>query len=345
MWMLPAIASLPRAVLRFSFMLAVLGLAVNAAHSQNSTGSLRGIVEDASRGRIRGARVVVREAESSRERSAASDSRGEFRLDNLLPGFYRVMVSAQGFAEAQSVVAIEVSSVCEISITLGPASLQQGVSVQGSASSITTQPIETSSAVHQNFSTDAIQEFAVRTAQEDADTGRTTAGSVVITTKRGTDQLHGDLAFYERAADLNARFPIDNPPPNPKQPFSRQNDIGTLGGAVKPGKLWFFGSFEYVNERASIAYSVASTTQFHALAQLAAMGLIPGVNSIDVPSSVPVPFGDALGSIRLDWAESSKSQWFLRAASDRYTTRNDLVQENTLPSTGTTSRSSYLNLL
>jgi len=31
----------------------------------------------------------------------------------------------------------------------------------------------------QNFSTDGIQEFAVRTANEDADTGGTTAGSVV----------------------------------------------------------------------------------------------------------------------------------------------------------------------
>ena len=35
----------------------------------------------------------------------------------------------------------------------------------------------------QNFSPESIQEFAVRTAQEDADTGRTTAASVVISTK------------------------------------------------------------------------------------------------------------------------------------------------------------------
>src|SRR5271156_959904 len=63
----------------------------------------------------------------------------------------------------------------------------------------------------QNFSPDAVQEFAVRTAQEDADTGGTTAGSVVITTKRGTNEWHGSGAFYERAAALNARFPIENP--------------------------------------------------------------------------------------------------------------------------------------
>ncbi len=65
----------------------------------------------------------------------------------------------------------------------------------------------------QNFSPDAIQEFAMRTANEDADTGGTTAGSVVITTKRGTNEWHGSGAFYDRAAALNARFPIENPAP------------------------------------------------------------------------------------------------------------------------------------
>ena len=135
----------------------------------------------------------------------------------------------------------------------------------------------------QNFSADALQEFAVRTAQEDADTGRTVGGSVVITTKRGSNLWHGDAAFYERDAALNARFPIDNPAPDPKQPFSRQNYVGTLGGPVVKDKLFFFTSFEYVLEHASIAYSPASLTQFNALATLASQGLIPGVNSISGP--------------------------------------------------------------
>jgi hypothetical protein len=66
----------------------------------------------------------------------------------------------------------------------------------------------------QNFSPDAIQEFAFKTAQTDADTGRTTAGSVVITTRSGTDDV-ARRWLLERAAALNARFPIDNPLPIP----------------------------------------------------------------------------------------------------------------------------------
>jgi hypothetical protein len=139
----------------------------------------------------------------------------------------------------------------------------------------------------QNFSPDAIQEFAVHTLQQDAETGRTVGGSVVITTKRGTNQWHGGGAFYERAAAFNMRYPIENPAPLPKQPFSRQNYIGTLGGPIVKDKLWFFASFEGVHEDASIAYSPDSLIQFQALASLAAKGVIPGVSSIPFPKTYP----------------------------------------------------------
>ena len=196
----------------------------------------------------------------------------------------------------------------------------------------------------QNFSPDSIQEFSIRTAQEDADTGGTTAASVVITTKRGSDEWHGDAAFYERAAALNARFPIENPAPNPKQPFSRQNYVGTFGGPVRRQKLWFFAAYEQVHEDASIAYSQANLTQFDALADLAADGLISGVASIPVPENVPIPFRDYLGSLRLDWAPTARSSWFLRGSADNYITHNNLVEQGTLPSTGLLTHNNYLNM-
>ncbi len=386
--------------------------------AQNSGGSLQGTVQDSSGGRIPVASVAVQSVESSAQREAATGNQGEFRLDNLPPGHYRVTVNAKGFAQAQAEVSVVVSFVREITVTLKPAPSQQTVNVQGESSSITTEPIDTTSTIHQgavtaqdllniplahrsfaniaylvpgtepvepsdptkaritavsfggssglnvdlsvdggdnsddyiggflqNFSPDAIQEFAVRTSQEDADTGRTTGGSVVITTKRGTDEWHGTGAFYERGSSLNARLPIDNPAPDPKQPFSRQNYVGAIGGPLLRNKLWFFSSFEYVHEDASIAYSPDSLAQFNALASLAAQGLIPGVNSIAVPNNVPVPFHDYLGTTRLDWTQSNRSQWFLRAAIDNYITRNDLIQQATLPSTGATSFSNYLSLV
>ncbi len=197
----------------------------------------------------------------------------------------------------------------------------------------------------QNFSPDAIQQFAIRTGQEDADSGGSTAGSVVITTRGGGNGWHSEAAFYERASALNARFPIENPAPNPKQPFSRQNYVATIGGPIKRNRVWTFTAYEQVHEDASIAYSPASLQQFNAMAALAADGLIPGVTSIDVPDTVPIPFRDFLGSERLDWAQSSRSTWFLRGSLDSYTTHNDLVAQGTLPSTGLLTHNNYFNLV
>jgi hypothetical protein len=399
-------------------LVSLLLVSVCLACAQDFRGSLIGSVGDSSGARVASASVSLRAAESPVQRDAVSDTRGGFRIDNLLPGTYLLVVNARGFSEARSAVTVAVGTARDITVTLSPAAVQQSVNVSGQASSVTTQPIDTTSAVHggvvtakdlaeiplasrsfaniaylvpgtepvepsdptkaritavsfggssglndvlsvdggdnsddyiggflQNFSPDVIQEFAVRTSQEDADTGRTVGGSVVITTKRGTNDWHGDLAFYERAAALDARYPIENPAPLPKQPFSRQNYIGTLGGPVKKDKLWFFSSIEAVHENASIAYSPASLTQFNALAQLASQGLIPGVNSIPVPDNVPVPFRDYLATTRLDWSQSDKSQWFVRAAIDNYTTDNAFVEQATLASTGSTWHNNYMNLV
>src|SRR5579859_24963 len=336
--------------------------------AQSPRGSLRGAVQDATGARIPAAKIVVQAADSSLEREASSEDRGEFRLDDLTPGAYRITVSAAGFAQAQADVSIAVSSVREVTVTLKPVAPAQSITVESAISSITTQPIDLVSVVHQgvvssqdlqtlplaarsfaniaylapgtepvepsdptkaritavstggssglnndlsvdggdnsddwiggflqNFSADAIQEFAVRTANEDADTGGTTAGSVVITTRRGTNDWYGGGAVYERAAVLNARFPIENPVPNPKQPFSRQNYVATVGGPIRRDKLWFFSSLECVRENASIAYSPGSLMQFDALAQLASDGLVPGVPTIAVPQNIAIPFRDFIG--------------------------------------------------
>jgi len=399
------------------FSISISFLLTSNLHGQNSHGSLRGTVQDATGARISSARIAAELSGSPVRREVSSKERGEFRLDDLLPGNYRVTVTAQGFAPAQAEVAVAVAGVCDITVTMKPASTSETVNVQGETSSITTETLDTSSAVRggvvgsrdletmplparsfaniaylvpgtepvepsdptkaritavstggssglnnelsvdgaensddwiggflQNFSPDGVQEFAVRTSNEDADTGWTTAGSVVITTKRGTNEWHGSGAFFDRQAALNARFPIENPAPNPKQPFSRQNYVGTIGGPIAKNKVWFFTSFEGVHEDASVAYSPASLTQFDALAQLASQGLIADLPSIAVPSFVPIPFRDYLGSVRFDWAQSSKSNWFLRTSEDSYLTHNALVEQGTLPSTGLTTHNNYWNV-
>jgi hypothetical protein len=402
---------------RLACILSIVLLACTA-HAQDPRGTLRGVVQDATHARIVSATIEITSAASSLTRRIAPDRRGEFQLEGLASGLYRISVTASGFTSALADVSVAVGTVRDITVTLNPSSVQQTVGVHAGASSIASQVLDLAGSVHQsvitqhdlealplparsfaniaylapgtepvepsdptkaritavstggssglnnelsvdggdnsddyiggflqNYSPDAIREFNVRTAQEDADTGGTTAGSIIITTKSGTNLWHGNASFYERAAALNARYPIENPAPNPKQPFSRQNYVGTLGGPIRKDKLFFFAAFENVHENASIAYSPASATQFNALATLASQGLIPGVPSIPVPPNVPVPFRDYLGLMRLDWLQSAKSQWHLRVSNDEYTTHNSLVQQGTLPSTGLLTHNNYLSLL
>ncbi len=407
--------------MRTRSILAVLLLSLLSAPvcvlAQTVTGAIRGVIEDPTSARVANASVDLERSGSSLTRHVTADAHGEFRVEGLPPGLWRLNINAPGFATASADVTILVSSTQDVAVTMRIPAVQQTAGVNATASSVTTQPIDAASNVHQtivssadlealplparsfaniaylapgtepvepsdptkaritavstggssglnnelsvdgaddsddyiggflqNISPDAIAQFAIRTAQEDADTGNTTAGSVVITTRSGTNQFHGGAAFYERAAGLNARYPIENPAPDPKQPFSRQNYIGTLGGPIVKDKLWFFAAFEHVHENASIAYSPASTNQFDALATLASAGLIPGVPSIAVPPNVPIPFRDYFGSTRFDYAQSQRSTWYLRATVDDYTTHNNLVQQGTLPSTGLLSHNNYLSM-
>src|SRR5579863_2053903 len=415
---MPRRSCLPRRFFGWLLFFALSIICPSSAPAQDFRGALVGTVSDSSGGRIESADILLRGVSPGVERQARTNRGGEFRFDDLPPAPYLLTVKASGFADAQATVTVVVASVRDVAVQMNPAPLQQAVNVQSGASSITTQPMDASTAVHggevtaqdlqtfplaarsfaniaylvpgtepvepsdptkaritavsfggssglndvlsvdggdnsddyiggflQNFSPDAIQAFAVHTAQEDADTGRTVGGSVVITTKRGTNEWHGTGAFYERAAALNARFPIENPAPLPKQPFSRQNYIGSIGGPLKKNKLFLFSSIEYVHENASIAYSPDSLAQFNALAALASQGLIPGVTSIPVSNFARVPFRDYLASTRLDWSQSNRSQWFLRAAIDNYTTNNFLVEQATLPSTGADWHSNYMSLV
>ena len=61
--------------------------------SQNPRGTLRGVVQDARGGRIPSAKILARAVESSLQREASTDERGEFRIENLLPGTYHVVAS------------------------------------------------------------------------------------------------------------------------------------------------------------------------------------------------------------------------------------------------------------
>lgn len=119
--------------------------------AQNSSGGLRGVVEDASGARVASAAVVAEIAGSSRR--VISDARGEFRIEGMAPGLWQVTVDADGFASATAELPVAVSAVRDLVVTLRPANVRQTMGVRAAGSSITEQPIDLTSNVHQAVAT------------------------------------------------------------------------------------------------------------------------------------------------------------------------------------------------
>lgn len=96
-------------------------------------------------------------------------------------------------------------------------------------------------------SLDAIQEVKVLTSNYGAMYGRTASGTVLVTTKTGGAQWHGNGYEFIRNEAFNARNYFDQ---TTKAPLYRRNDFGfTLGGPIKKDKTFIFWSEEFRIEK------------------------------------------------------------------------------------------------
>jgi hypothetical protein len=112
-------------------------------------------------------------------------------------------------------------------------------------------------------SLDAIQEVKVLTSNYGAMYGRTASGTVLVATKGGTSDFHGDIYYFGRNEALNARNFFDE---TQGAPLYRRDDAGvTIGGPlyvpnrynVQKDKTFFFFSEEYRLEKSPYQYNQA----------------------------------------------------------------------------------------
>jgi len=94
---------------------------------------------------------------------------------------------------------------------------------------------ETVGTTTQNVPLGAIQESSLQQSSLDLSTELTSSGSVNITTKSGTNGLHGDGFYYFRDQSLNAALPGGS-----TNYFQRNQYGGSLGGPIMKDKLFFF---------------------------------------------------------------------------------------------------------
>jgi Carboxypeptidase regulatory-like domain/TonB dependent receptor len=92
---------------------------------------------------------------------------------------------------------------------------------------------------------DGIQEYKVLTSTYDASYGMTMGSEMVIISKGGTNQYHGDVFEYLRNSALNARNFFDGA----TIPHLEKNNFGaSFGGPIKKGKTFFYAVYEGLQE-------------------------------------------------------------------------------------------------
>ena len=116
-------------------------------------------------------------------------------------------------------------------------------------------------------SPDAVQEMRVQTNAFDAEYGHSGAAFVNVSTKSGTNLIHGSLYWYLQNSALNANDFFNNRSGKLKSPFKQNTYGGAIGGPVRIPKLYdgrdrthYFFDFEGTQIRsASVVRAIVPT--------------------------------------------------------------------------------------
>jgi hypothetical protein len=100
-------------------------------------------------------------------------------------------------------------------------------------------------------SIDSVQEFKVLTYNYSAEFGTRGGPTVLVTTKSGSNQIHGNLFEFFRNTDLDARsfFATST------EKFNLNQFGATIGGPVKKDKVFFFADYEEKYQRHGIPFT------------------------------------------------------------------------------------------
>ena len=145
-----------------------------------------------------------------------------------------------------------------------------------------------------NVTTGAIDEFQLNRSTQDVSGEVTSTGQVLVSTRSGTNALHGQL-FYN-FQDYRAGFAATTG--GFDAPFQRNQFGGNIGGPIIKDKLFFFADSERIKQDEQAAATTSPT--FAAIQQ-------------QYPF-IPSPFRDTYSTIRLDYSGPKGIHFFVRGA-------------------------------
>jgi len=277
------------------------------AQTTIGTGSIVGTVSDPSGAVLGGAPVNITDSATGQAINITTNPSGTFNSGALIPGNYRIRLTAKGFGPVTVSATVLVGNTTTVNATLPVGSDKTMLDVQETATGVNTeqptvqgvlseQQIESLPVNGRNFldlaqiepgvqiqdaggfgfgfkdgfssvsfggrfgrtarievdgidisdekfgsstaniPASAIQEFQLSQSSQDLSTELTTSGAVNVTTRSGTNSLHGESFGYFRDSSLAAKLPS---PPGSQEPFQRSQFGARIGGPIVRNRLFY----------------------------------------------------------------------------------------------------------
>jgi hypothetical protein len=147
---------------------------------------------------------------------------------------------------------------------------------------------ETVGTTTQNIPASAIQEFQLSQSSLDLSTELTSSGAVNVTTRSGSNAIHGEAFGYFRGNQIAAALPGPTAPP-----FQREQFGGNLGGAIIKNKLFWFLDAERTKQDLT-----------------AAEPFIAPFNALN--TTLVEPYREFMSDERVDWNIKGNTRGFYR---------------------------------
>jgi len=131
---------------------------------------------------------------------------------------------------------------------------------------------------------DGIKEYKVVTSAFSAEYGMSMGSQMVMVSKSGTNQFHGDAFEYLRNSSLDARNYFDTTVlvDGRRLPLLQRNNFGgALGGPIKKDKTFFFGVYESI--KLNQGFTVLDTVPSAACKGAAGTTIIAGTGAAQCP--------------------------------------------------------------
>ena len=312
---------------RFVALTVLLVLLCAVLAGQTTTGTITGIVTDASGAVVAGATVTARNLATGELAETVASNTGNYVLPNLRVGSYELAVNVAGFKSwRRGPIALSSNDNVRVDVRLEVGEASERIDVTGEVPPLKTESTEVSTVMENKLvndlplavagigggmrnafqimmmmpqvksgngesawddlqvgggqqhdwnvsvdgmsiemgwrnhvgymnrltpALDAIEEFRIDTATYKAEDSRASGGNISITTKSGTNELHGSAFDFYQSQHLNANTWQNNKFGRPKPVFHR-NDFGaTIGGPIYLPKIYdgrnksyFFFSYE-----------------------------------------------------------------------------------------------------